>query len=154
MKIVGMDGLQPQQIAEELQRGAKFVVYQYCISIVVMTFKRRSNVHYIRPGESRIGKGMGYTVLSLVAGWWGIPWGPIYTIGSLVTNFGGGQDVTAEIAAGMFPPTPAVPMYQQPAWPQPVAAAPAQPVAWPQPTGAAPEQPVETPPNYYSGPSR
>jgi hypothetical protein len=27
-------------------------------------------------------------------GWWGFPWGPIYTIGTFITNFGGGKDVT------------------------------------------------------------
>jgi hypothetical protein len=27
----------------------------------------------------------------------GIPWGPIYTIGSLIQNFGGGKDVTKEV---------------------------------------------------------
>jgi ATP-dependent phosphoenolpyruvate carboxykinase len=30
-------------------------------------------------------------------GWWGIPWGPIYTIAAVVTNIRGGKDVTAEI---------------------------------------------------------
>jgi len=39
-----------------------------------------------------------WTGLSLLAGWWGIPWGPIWTVQALVTNFRGGKDVTAEIA--------------------------------------------------------
>jgi hypothetical protein len=35
---------------------------------------------------------------SLVAGWWGIPWGPTFTIGALYNNLRGGKDVTAEVA--------------------------------------------------------
>jgi hypothetical protein len=36
-------------------------------------------------------------LISLLFGWWGIPWGPIYTVTSLFKNFGGGRDVTKEI---------------------------------------------------------
>ena len=34
---------------------------------------------------------------ALLFGWWGIPWGPIWTIGSLVTNLRGGRDITREV---------------------------------------------------------
>lgn len=97
MKIVGVESLSMNALNQELQRGGKFVIYHYCISIVIMTFRRPSNIYFIRAGESAVGKGLPYTLLSLVMGWWGIPWGPIYTIGSLITNFGGGKDVTAEV---------------------------------------------------------
>jgi len=137
LKVIGTEGISPQQIAEELQRGAKFVVYQYCISILIMTFKRGSDIYYVRPGESRVVKGLGFSGLSLVLGWWGIPWGPIYTIGSFITNFGGGKDVTAEVAQSFFP---------QPA----PAAYASQPGSWPPPPGAT----TEAPPNYYSQPPR
>jgi hypothetical protein len=33
----------------------------------------------------------------MLLGWWGIPWGPIYTIQSFWVNFTGGRDVTREI---------------------------------------------------------
>jgi len=33
----------------------------------------------------------------MVAGWWGIPWGVIYTLGSLGTNFAGGKNVTDDV---------------------------------------------------------
>ena len=38
--------------------------------------------------------------MTLVAGWWGFPWGPIYTLGALGTNAFGGQrprDANAEL---------------------------------------------------------
>ena len=97
MKIHGIEGMTTAEINWELQNGGKFVLYQYCISILVMTFRRGTDVYFIKSGENAVGKGMGWTVLTLVFGWWGIPWGPIYTVGSLITNFGGGKNVTAEI---------------------------------------------------------
>jgi hypothetical protein len=101
MKIHGIEGMTTAEINQELQRGAKFVLYQYCISVVVMTFKRGTDVYFIKSDESAVGKGMGWTALTFFLGWWAIPWGPIYTIGSLITNFGGGKDVTAEILAAV-----------------------------------------------------
>jgi len=101
MKIQGIEGLPSGLIESEVQQGAKFVMFQYCISVLVITFKRASDIYYIRPGQSAFTKGLPFTLLSLVAGWWGIPWGPIYTIQALVVNSGGGKDVTSEILASV-----------------------------------------------------
>jgi hypothetical protein len=99
MKIVGIEGLSKEQVALELQHGAKFVVYQYCISILVMTFKRPSDIYFVRAGKSSVSKGLSFSLISFFLGWWGIPWGPIYTIGSLITNSKGGKDVTQDVFA-------------------------------------------------------
>jgi len=101
MKIQGIEGMTGEQLQIELQRGARFVLFQYCISVLVMTFRRPSDIYFIRAGESAVAKGLPYTALSLVAGWWGIPWGPIYTIGSVFTNLGGGKDVTQEVVSSL-----------------------------------------------------
>lgn len=97
MKIVGTEGLSVTELNHELQNGGKFVIYQYCISVVVMTFKRPSSIYFIKNGESAFLKGLGYTVLSLLLGWWGIPWGPIYTIGAIIQNCSGGKNVTQQV---------------------------------------------------------
>ncbi|MDR0923940.1 MAG: hypothetical protein LBN31_06270 [Hungatella sp.] len=97
MKIIGANDLSEYEINNELRNGGKLVIYQFCISILVMTFKRGSDIYLIRAGESAFVKGLGYTLLSLILGWWGLPWGPIYTIGSIITNCKGGKDVTQEI---------------------------------------------------------
>lgn len=99
MKINGIQGLSNEEMQQELQRGARFVMYQYCISIGIMTFKRPSAIYFIRAGNGSIGKGVGFTAISLLLGWWGIPWGPIYTVQSVWVNFSGGRDVTREIVA-------------------------------------------------------
>ncbi len=101
MKIIGIEGLTWEELSRELQQGGRFVIYEYCISIVVMTFKQPSDIYFIRAGESAVGKGLGFTGLSLVLGWWGIPFGPIFTIWAVVTNFSGGRDVTREVVASL-----------------------------------------------------
>lgn len=95
--IKNIEGLSVDEINRELNNGAKFVVFQYCISIVIMTFKRGSNVYFIRQGESTINFSLGFTLITLFLGWWGIPWGPIYSIGSIYNNIRGGKDVTQEV---------------------------------------------------------
>jgi hypothetical protein len=97
MKMKGIDGLTVTEIQNEVANGGKFVLYTYCISIVVLSFKRSSAIYFIRSGENAFVKGLPFTLISLVLGWWGIPWGIIYTIRCLANNFGGGKDVTAEI---------------------------------------------------------
>jgi hypothetical protein len=101
MRIQGIEGLSADQVRFEVQQGARFVFFQYCVSILILTFRRPSDVFFVRSGENAVVKGLPYTLLTLLVGWWGIPWGPIYTIGSLVTNLGGGKDVTEEILAGL-----------------------------------------------------
>lgn len=95
--IKNIEGLSVDEINRELNNGAKFVVFQYCISIVIMTFRRGSNVYFIRQGESTINFSLGFTLITLFLGWWGIPWGPIYSIGSIYNNIRGGKDVTQEV---------------------------------------------------------
>lgn len=97
MKIQGIEGMSCDRLQFELHRGAKLVFYQYAISVLVMSFRRSSDVYFIPAGESAVKKGLPWSLISLVAGWWGIPWGPIFTVQSLVTNFKGGKDVTAEL---------------------------------------------------------
>lgn len=101
MEIQGIEGMSPDQLRFEIQRGAKLICYHYCISIFVMSFRRSSPVYYIPAGESARSKGVPWILLTLVAGWWGIPWGPIFSIQSLIVNFKGGKDLTAEISASL-----------------------------------------------------
>ena len=101
-KIIGLEEIQTgTHLQMEIQKGARFVVYQYCISLLVITFKRFSNISFIKSDDNAVVKGLPFSLLSLVMGWWGIPWGPIYTIQGLWINFSGGKDVTKEVLASM-----------------------------------------------------
>jgi hypothetical protein len=109
-KILGIEGLSPDQLQFELQRGGRFVLFQYCVSVLVVSFKRCSPIYFVRSGESPAGKGIGYTLLTAVAGWWGIPWGPIFSVQAIYRNLSGGKDVTKEVAAALASPSaPAAP---------------------------------------------
>lgn len=96
-QIKGIEGLTLADINNEIQQGGKFVVYSYCISIIIMTFKRPTDIHFIKSTDNAFLKGLPYALVSLILGWWGIPWGPIYTIWAVVEDFGGGKDITDEV---------------------------------------------------------
>ena len=102
-KIVGIEDIKSGgQLQQEIQQGGKFVIYQYCISLLVITFKRSSKIYFISHEENAVVKGLPFTLLSLLLGWWGIPWGPIYTIQSIWLNFKGGRDVTKEVLTSIM----------------------------------------------------
>ncbi|WP_063848052.1 hypothetical protein NYE80_21870 [Paenibacillus sp. FSL H7-0357] len=102
MDIIGLGGLPWDTLEQEVEQGGKFVVYTYCISIIFMTFRKSSSIYYIEPRMGSVGTGLKFTFISVLFGWWGIPWGPIYTIGSLFTNLSGGRDVTVEVMDSMI----------------------------------------------------
>jgi hypothetical protein len=86
-----------RELAEEIRRGGRFVIYYYCISIIVMSFRRTSTVYFVPAQASGVGPGLKFVLLSVLLGWWGVPWGPIFTVQSLWTNLGGGKDVTSDV---------------------------------------------------------
>ncbi len=96
-EIVGAEGMSDAQVIAQVRAGGKLVVFQYTISLLVITFKRASEVHLIKVGESGLVKGLPYTLLTLLLGWWGFPFGPIYSLMCLYTNLRGGKDVTEQI---------------------------------------------------------
>ncbi|WP_238649935.1 hypothetical protein [Paenibacillus piscarius] len=101
MIIKGIENMDGGNIMSQIQQGGKFVVYTYCFSIILVTFRRSSNIYFIRADEGSVKKGLKYTLFTLLLGWWGIPWGPIYSIGALITNFRGGKDITNEVLASL-----------------------------------------------------
>lgn len=103
MAIKGVEGLSVGEVQDQVRQGAKFVVFGYCVSLLVITLKRSSDITFIRAGDSAVVASLPYTFLSLFLGWWGFPWGFIYTPMVLVQNLGGGTDVTHEVMASFGP---------------------------------------------------
>ena len=97
MKIKGTKGMTVFQIQEEVTNGGRFVQFSYCFSIIVASFRQSSSIYLIKNGESPFLKSLPFSAISFLLGWWGIPWGVIYTVGCLYVNAGGGKDVTAVI---------------------------------------------------------
>ena len=94
------------EILFELDRGAKLVIYQYVVSLVVITFRRNSPLQLVPADSSAAAKSLPWTLLSLVLGWWGIPFGLIYTPMVLYKNLNGGTDVTPAVLAKLRPAAP------------------------------------------------
>jgi hypothetical protein len=86
-----------QQLKAELQMGTRIIVFQYCYSIIIFSFKRTSPAFLIKFGESPWNRGVKYSLISFFFGWWGIPWGPIWTISTLYRNLKGGIDMTGNV---------------------------------------------------------
>lgn len=97
MDIKNLGGITIDQLNFELENGAKFIVFQYCFSILIASYKQGSNIYFIKSGESAIKHSWPFILISLIFGWWGFPWGPIWTISSIYINLAGGKDVTAEV---------------------------------------------------------
>jgi hypothetical protein len=97
MKIKNLEGLTLAQVEEEVAQGGKFVFYQYAVSVLVMSFKRPTEIYFLRAGQNAVVPGLGYTLLSAAFGWWGFPWGLIYTPTVLYSNLRGGKDITDEV---------------------------------------------------------
>ncbi|HWI66619.1 MAG TPA: FHA domain-containing protein [Symbiobacteriaceae bacterium] len=104
-EIKGLEGRTVGVLEEELRRGGRFVFYQYCFSVLIMSFKRPSPIYYIPPGQSTVTPGLLWSAISFVVGWWGFPWGFIWTPWVIFKNFAGGTDVTRETseALGLYP---------------------------------------------------
>ena len=97
MQINGLEGKSVTQLELELNRGGKFVVYLWAVSILIYTWKRPSAIYYIPPGGDRLSSGLLYSAISFFLGWWGT----FYTAESLYKNFTGGEDVTTEVRAAL-----------------------------------------------------
>jgi hypothetical protein len=85
------------ELERQVLDGGRFVVFQFCISVLVLTFKRSSPIIFLRGDEDGARHALTYSLISLVAGWWGIPWGPIWTISTVSTNLQGGKDLTKAV---------------------------------------------------------
>lgn len=96
-EIKNIEGLSVAQIRQLVNQGGRFVIFPYTISVVLATFKRGSSIYFIKPDEKSIKYSYKHVLVNSTLGWWGIPWGPIYTIGSMYHHISGGKDVTQEV---------------------------------------------------------
>jgi hypothetical protein len=98
----GIGNMSLADLEREVLAGGRIVLFQYCISILIMTFKRSSDLVFIKSDDDGFSPAFSNSIISLFAGWWGIPWGPIYTISTVAKNASGGTDVTREFLADRF----------------------------------------------------
>jgi hypothetical protein len=71
----------------------RYVVFRHVVSLLVTTI--RTPVQGIYCSACARKAGLKATLVSATAGWWGFPWGPIYTIGEGFRNAFGGENIAA-----------------------------------------------------------
>lgn len=79
MKIHGIEQLTVQDVQDEVASGGRFVIYTYCFSIIVMSFKRGTDIYFVKSNESRFAKSLPWFFITLIFGWWGFP-GELFTV--------------------------------------------------------------------------
>jgi len=79
---------------EGMKITQKTVITQYLLtmSLIVFSAKAPSRYYVVGAENTKLANTI-YTIITFVFGWWGIPWGPIYTIQSLTKNLKGGDKV-------------------------------------------------------------
>lgn len=83
-------------IIEKRDNGGRFVFYEYLIPRPVIAPGRgASKIYFIRNGE-KTNYHIKYNVITLLWGWWGLPFGPTY-IPKALSNNKTGIDVTEDV---------------------------------------------------------
>ena len=75
LKLQRVAGLTIAGVRAAVASGARFVIFPYCESFAVVTFRRVTDPILVRAGESRLRVSGAPILHSLLLGWWGLPWG-------------------------------------------------------------------------------
>jgi hypothetical protein len=75
----------------------RLAVMHYVISLFVVTQRRGTSGVWC--SRCRAIESWKWTALSCLMGWWGVPWGPIYTVAAIVQNAKGGDQPKSQNAA-------------------------------------------------------
>ena len=95
--IRGIGRMTVGEMRAEVRQGARFVIFEFVLSFIIVTRRRSSPVFFVRPGESVFFKCLPYNLLTVLLGWWSFPFGPALTIGAVRDNLRGGYDVTPRV---------------------------------------------------------
>lgn len=77
---------------DEPQPPPAVVRYPYVVSAVVVTFRFESRPHTVYGADARYARGIPYLLVSLLFGWWGVPWGPVQTWRAIWDCLNGGVE--------------------------------------------------------------
>jgi hypothetical protein len=87
----------PDEIRAHVMAGARLVRFEICISVLLVTIRRQSPIYLTDSWQDRYLRGFCYSVLALVFGLWGVPWGLIWTPRAIWVNLTGGVDETDKV---------------------------------------------------------
>ncbi len=95
-QIIGIKQMSPAEITYKVRNGARFVIFEYCISPLVVTLNYDSDIYFLEPNEDPRKHSLRFILITLFFGWFSL-FGPINTIQCLLTNIRGGKDITNHI---------------------------------------------------------
>jgi len=104
--LAGTAPIFADELLVRLRGGWRCVRFEYCISFGVITLRRQSAVYLTADWRDRYIRGVGYSLLALLLGAWGVPWGLVRTPWAVWTNLTGGTDVTDEVIRQIAGPCP------------------------------------------------
>jgi len=96
LKVKAPTGLTFEQVMSQSQQGGKFIAYQYLLPRPFYPVKRISKIYYIDPSGNGANHAFRYNLMTLLWGWWGLPFGPFYTY-TIIKNNKSGIDFTEDI---------------------------------------------------------
>ena len=85
-------------VVEQVMDGTRFVTIPFIFSIFILSFKRHiGGVHEVRSGEFPIGGLAKAAAVTALFGWWGFPFGILWSLLTTFYLWRGGRDQTLEI---------------------------------------------------------
>jgi hypothetical protein len=116
MQLLELRGTRPlfvEELRTRLESGARCVRFEFCFSLVLVTIRRQSPVYLTHSWQERYLRGLGFSLLALLLGPWGVPWGLFWTPWAVWVNATGGMDCTREVLTWLDTPRPVPPVAQQ-----------------------------------------
>jgi hypothetical protein len=98
--LIELRGTRPlfdEELRARLTSGARCVRFEYSFSLAFFTVRRQSPVYFTESWQERYLIGLRFTLLALVLGPWGVPWGVLWTVWAVWVNTTGGADCTEAI---------------------------------------------------------
>ncbi|MDB6078073.1 MAG: hypothetical protein JWO82_1820 [Akkermansiaceae bacterium] len=87
---------QAARLVAAVREGQRFYVVPYVYSLVFMTSRKNmgEGVYTVTEGNWPTGEMVRAALVTGLFGWWGIPWGFIWSVPTLIRLWGGGRDLT------------------------------------------------------------
>lgn len=94
LPLAGARTLSADELRTRVAAGARLVRFELCLSALVFTVRRQSPVYLTDTWQERYLRGLWYSLVALLLGPWGVPWGLIWTPWAVWVNLTGGVDET------------------------------------------------------------
>ncbi|AMV22837.1 hypothetical protein VT84_00395 [Gemmata sp. SH-PL17] len=103
-QLLNLRGFRPlfaDELRTQVANGARCVRFEYCFSFLFVTIRRQSEVFLTKSWQQRYLWGLWYSVLALLLGPWGVPWGLFWTLWAVWVNTTGGAECTASVLTAL-----------------------------------------------------